>query len=94
MTAVIRLADASFAALTISSSSIRFRFTGLAHDCTRNTSAPRIDSQKRTYSSPFGNVFSSTSPSVRPRCWPIACARSGFDRPENTIIRRIGSRSW
>ena len=29
MTAVIRLADASFAALTISSSSIRFRLTGL-----------------------------------------------------------------
>ena len=94
MTAVIRLADASFAAFTISSSSIRFRFTGVEHDCTRNTSAPRIDSPKRTYSSPFGNVFSSTSPSVSPRLLAMTRARSGFDRPENTIIRRIGSRSW
>jgi hypothetical protein len=45
MTAVIRFADASFAAWIMSSSSIRFRSTGSHPVWTRKTSAPRIDSQ-------------------------------------------------
>ena len=45
ITAVIRFADASLAAWIISSSSIRFWSTGGHPVWTRNTSAPRIDSQ-------------------------------------------------
>ena len=45
MTAVIRFAEASFAAWIISSSSIRFRSTGSAPVWTMKTSAPRIDSE-------------------------------------------------
>ena len=45
MTAVIRFADASFAAWIIRSSSIRCWSTGGQPVCTRKTSAPRIDSQ-------------------------------------------------
>jgi hypothetical protein len=44
MTAVIRFADASFAAWIISSSSIRFWSTGSQPVWTRKRSAPRIDS--------------------------------------------------
>ena len=44
MTAVMRFADASFAAWIISSSSIRFWSIGLAAVCTMKRSAPRIDS--------------------------------------------------
>ena len=43
-TAVIRFADASFAAWIMNISSIRFRSTGWQPVCTRKTSAPRIDS--------------------------------------------------
>ena len=44
MTAVMRFADASFAAWIISSSSIRLRSTGSQPVWTMKTSAPRIDS--------------------------------------------------
>ena len=44
MTAVTRLADASRAACTMIRSSISESFVGDEHDCTMNTSAPRIDS--------------------------------------------------
>ena len=44
MTAVIRFADASFAAWIMSMSSIRCSSTGMQPVCTRKTSAPRIDS--------------------------------------------------
>ena len=44
MTAVIRLAEASRAALIMISSSISESFVGEEHDWTMNTSAPRIDS--------------------------------------------------
>ena len=44
MTAVIRFAEASFAAWIISSSSIRLSSTGGQPVWTMNTSAPRIDS--------------------------------------------------
>ena len=44
MTAVIRLAEASFAAWIMNSSSIRLRSIGSQPVCTRKTSAPRIDS--------------------------------------------------
>jgi hypothetical protein len=44
MTAVMRFAEASFAAWIISSSSIRFWSTGSHPVCTRKRSAPRIDS--------------------------------------------------
>jgi len=43
-TAVIRFADASFAAWIISMSSIRFLSTGVQPVWTRKTSLPRIDS--------------------------------------------------
>ena len=45
MTAVIRFADASFAAWIISTSSIRFLSTGGQPVWTMKTSAPRIDSR-------------------------------------------------
>ena len=45
MTAVIRFADASFAAWIISTSSIRFLSTGGEPVWTMKTSAPRIDSR-------------------------------------------------
>ena len=45
MTAVMRFADASFAAWIMNRSSIRFRSTGWQPVCTRKTSAPRIDSR-------------------------------------------------
>ncbi len=45
MTAVIRFADASFAAWIIRTSSIRFLSTGGQPVCTMKTSAPRIDSR-------------------------------------------------
>ncbi len=45
MTAVIRFAEASFAAWIMNSSSIRFRSTGWQPVWTRKTSAPRIDSR-------------------------------------------------
>ena len=45
ITAVIRFADASFAAWIISTSSIRFLSTGGAPVWTMKTSAPRIDSR-------------------------------------------------
>ena len=48
MTAVMRCAEASLAALIITSSSIRLSLTGRLVDCTRNTSAPRTLSSKRT----------------------------------------------
>ena len=44
MTAVMRLADASAAACTMTSSSTSASFVGETHDWTMNTSAPRIDS--------------------------------------------------
>jgi hypothetical protein len=44
MTAVIRFADASFAAWIMKKSSIKFRSIGFAPVWTRKTSAPRIDS--------------------------------------------------
>ena len=44
MTAVMRFADASFAAWIMSSSSIRFWSTGSQPVWTMKTSAPRIDS--------------------------------------------------
>ncbi len=44
-TAVMRFADASFAAWIMNSSSIRCWSTGGLPVCTRKTSAPRIDSQ-------------------------------------------------
>ena len=44
MTAVIRFAEASFAAWIMSSSSIRCWSTGSQPVCTMKTSAPRIDS--------------------------------------------------
>jgi hypothetical protein len=44
MTAVIRFADASFAAWIMNSSSIRLRSTSWMPVWTMNTSAPRIDS--------------------------------------------------
>src|SRR5205085_2583039 len=92
-TAVMRLADASFAAWIISISSIRFRSTGMLPVCTRKMSAPRIDSLYRQYVSSFLNVSSSTPPSSRPRCSAIAAARSGCERPANTISRFSGPRS-
>jgi hypothetical protein len=45
ITAVIRFADASFAAWIMNASSITFRSTGSLPVWTRNTSAPRIDSR-------------------------------------------------
>src|SRR3954454_2646313 len=54
---------------------------------TMNTSEPRIDSSYRQYVSPFLNVSSSTPPSSTPRCSAIDCARSGCERPANTISR-------
>jgi hypothetical protein len=44
MTAVTRLADASAAACTMTSSSTSESFVGETHDWTMKTSAPRIDS--------------------------------------------------
>src|SRR5712691_3982391 len=93
MTAVIRFADASFAAWIISSSSIRFLSTGGQPVWTMKTSEPRIDSSYRQYVSSFANVFSVTSPGSTPRCSPILCASSGCDRPEKTINRFQGPRS-
>src|SRR6476661_8272962 len=93
MTAVIRLAEASFAAWIISISSIRFRSTGVHPVWTRKMSAPRIDSVYRQYVSSLVNVSSSTPPSSRPICSTIACARSGCERPANTINRFCGPRS-
>src|SRR5256714_5995537 len=93
MTAVIRLAEASFAAWIISITSIRCRSTGVHPVWTRKMSAPRIDSLYRQYVSSFLNVSSSTSPSSRPRCSAIAPARSGCERPANTISRFSGPRS-
>src|SRR5207302_2261915 len=92
-TAVMRFADASFAAWIISISSIRFRSTGMLPVCTRKMSAPRIDSLYRQYVSSFLNVSSSTPPSSSPRCSAIAPARSGCERPAKTIRRFCGPRS-
>ena len=44
ITAVIRFAEASFAAWIMISSSTRWSFTGWLPDWTMKTSAPRIDS--------------------------------------------------
>src|SRR3954469_20300162 len=93
MTAVMRFAEASFAAWIISISSMMCSSTGMHPVCTRNTSAPRIDSVYRVYVSPFLNVSSSTPPRPRPRWSAIACARSGCDRPEKTMSRFDGPRS-
>src|SRR5215218_160232 len=93
MTAVIRCADASFAASIMMRSSIRWSFTGGEHDCTMKTSAPRIDSRYRQYVSPLANVLSSTSPSWMPSCSAIFAARSGFERPEKSMSFPDGPRS-
>src|SRR5436305_13937645 len=50
-----------------------------------NTSAPRIDSSYRQYTSPAENVFNVTAPSSIPSLPAISAARSGFARPENII---------
>src|SRR3954469_9491690 len=92
-TAVIRFAEASFAAWIMISSSTRWSFTGRLPDWMMKTSAPRIDSRERTYVSPFANVFSSTSPSVTLSRSAIRSASSGFERPEKSISRFCGPRS-
>src|SRR5579871_1011840 len=93
MTAVMRFADASFAAWIMKTSSMMLRSTGSQPVCTTKMSAPRMDSSYRTYVSPFGNVLTSTSPSSTPSCWAIRIARSVCERPENTISRFCGPRS-
>jgi hypothetical protein len=75
MTAVIRFADASFAAWIINSSSIRFLSTGGQPVWTMKTSAPRIDSSYRQYVSSFAKVFRVTDPHSTPRC--SRCAEPG-----------------
>src|SRR5215210_2660969 len=87
MTAVTRLADASFAAWIMISSSIRCRSTGSLPVWTMKRSAPRTDSSKRQYVSPSANVFSVTSPSSMPSRSAIRPASSGFDRPEKSMSR-------
>src|SRR6187431_831823 len=56
-----------------------------------NKSAPRTESSYRQYVSPFANVLSFTLPSSMPSCSAIRCARSGFERPENSISRFCGA---
>jgi hypothetical protein len=87
MTAVIRFAEASFAASIMISSSITLRSTGSQPVWMRNTSAPRIDSSYRQYVSPFAKVFTCTAPSFTPNRSEMSWARSGFDRPANSISR-------
>src|SRR5581483_11535386 len=57
------------------------------------TSAPRIDSSYRQYVSPLAKVSSVTSPSSTPSCSAIRAARTGCERPANTISRFCGPRS-
>ena len=52
MTAVIRLTEASRAALTMINSSIRFSPIGVAAVWTMNMSVPRTESSKRKYGDP------------------------------------------
>jgi len=81
---VIRCAEARRAAWIIRRSSTRWSFTGAEHDCTRKTSAPRIDSPNRQYASPFANVSCSTEPrDVRSR-FAIRSASSALEVPEKT----------
>src|SRR6185437_13863364 len=93
MTAITRWAEAPTAASIITSSSIIASLavipvSGLEHvGWTMNTSAPRIDSSYRQYTSPAENVFSVTWPSSIPSLAAIWLARSGLARPEKTIIR-------
>jgi hypothetical protein len=84
ITAVMRCAEASRAAWIINRSSTRWSFTGGEHDCTRKTSAPRIDAPNRQYVSPFANVSCSTGPRPVPSRAAIRAASSGFDVPEKT----------
>ena len=76
ITAVMRLAEASFAAWIMKSNSMTLRSTGSHAVWTRKTSAPRIDSSYRQWVSPFGKVLSSISPSPTPSCSAMRCARS------------------
>src|SRR4051794_11257382 len=92
-TAVIRFADASFAAWIMKASSMMLRSIGGQPVWTRNRSAPRIDSSYRTYVSPFANVSSSIAPSSTPMCSAIRCASSGCERPDTTISRLPAVRS-
>src|SRR5262245_33863988 len=91
MTAVIRFAEASRAALIMIRSSTRFRSTGSHADWTMKRSAPRTESSYRQYVSPFANVFSFTSPSSMSSCSAMRWARSGFERPANNISRFCGA---
>src|SRR5215210_4786039 len=93
MTAVIRFADASFAAWIMIRSSIRLRSTGSQPVWTRKTSAPRIDSSKRQYVSPFAKEPRVTPPSSTPSRAPIFWASSRWERPEKSISRFCGPRS-
>src|SRR5918995_359816 len=90
MTAVIRLAEASFAALTMISSSIRCSPIEGAAVWTMNMSAPRTESSKRKYGEPSANVVRSTRVSSTPR-WPaIFVASSGCELPATTASRFCG----
>src|SRR5580765_3336839 len=93
ITAVMRLADASFAAWIMKRSSMTLRSTGSQAVWTRKTSAPRIDSSYRQWVSPFGKVLSSISPSPTPSWSAMRCARSWCERPEKTMRRFCGPRS-
>jgi hypothetical protein len=90
MTAVIRFADASFAALTMIRSSTRCCAIGVAAVWTMNMSAPRTESSKRKYGEPSANVVRSTGVSSTPRCPAILSASSGCELPATTASRFVG----
>ena len=56
-------------------------------DWRTNTSAPRTDSPKRAYSSPFANRESCTSPTRMPRWSATSWARSWYEDPAKIIMR-------
>src|SRR5947199_2648832 len=87
MTAVIRSADARRNASVITSSSIRFSFTGGLVGWITKTSSPRTLSSMRTPISPSANRKMLISDRGTSSPAAISCARAGLPRPPNSFRR-------